>query len=440
MKLTGKKLQDYLDLTNHFRFQLFPCTYSREHRLVKRPMIAIVNTDTGVTVQLTTIADVAIYLNDTSEFTTHKQDIFTIIQLLNYIFIDHAEKYRICDLRDITLDMLQDFIYDYCNTLMPDGRYPTKRTIFSHRSTVCHFAYRLCEKYEMRSLKKEDIMHVRSYTDSNYRVKSMIEYHINVISHEQEIELKHLWRDMPAELIPKLIRTAQIYDPEMVLAITLGYRAGLREGEICSIRDEGSLFGKSILCDKLMGECRGITIDLTKDFILRPDGVETGNIKRKRRQVTYNKYVHEIYEAYRKHREIISNKPRRDTLPLFVNRKKNRSTGYYEAMTTEGYHKRMNALMKRLLPQLATDPNPVMQQFYLEMLGHSWGAHSLRHLFTVNLVVYENVDLPTLKLLRGDKSDEAAEAYLRNKGLLRNKLTETVARLFDQIILEDETE
>ena len=147
-------------------------------------MIAIVNTDTGVTVQLTTIADVAIYLNDTSEFTTHKQDIFTIIQLLNYIFIDHAEKYRICDLRDITLDMLQDFIYDYCNTLMPDGRYPTKRTIFSHRSTVCHFAYRLCEKYEMRSLKKEDIMHVRSYTDSNYRVKSMIEYHINVIGHD----------------------------------------------------------------------------------------------------------------------------------------------------------------------------------------------------------------------------------------------------------------
>ena len=74
------------------------------------------------------------------------------------------------------------------------------------------------------------------------------------------------------------------------------------------------------------------------------------------------------------------------------------------------------------------------------MLGHSWGAHSLRHLFTVNLVVYENVDLPTLKLLRGDKSNEAAETYLRNKGLLRNKLTETVAQLFDQIISEDETE
>ena len=60
--------------------------------------------------------------------------------------------------------------------------------------------------------------------------------------------------------------------------------------------------------------------------------------------------------------------------------------------------------------------------------------------FTVNLVVYENVDLPTLKLLRGDKSNEAAETYLRNKGLLRNKLTETVAQLFDQIISEDETE
>ena len=440
MKLSGKKLNDYLNLTKHFRFQLFPCTYSQEHRLIKRPMISIVNTDTEMTFRLTTIADAAIYLNDINEFTTHKQDIYTIIQLLNYIFIDHAEKYRICDLRDITLDMLQDFIYDYCNTLMPDGRYPTRRTIFSHRAIVCQFAYRLCKKYEMRSLKQKDIMHIHSYTDSNYRVKSAIEYHINVIVHEQQIELKHLWRDMPPELIPKLIRTAQIYDPEMVLAITLGYRAGLREGEICSLRDEGSLFGKSILCDKLIGECRNIMIDLTENPILRPDGVETGSIKRKRRQALYSKYVPEIYEAYQKPREIISSKPRRDTLPLFVNRKKNRGTGYYEAMTTDSYHKRMNSLMKKLLPQLATDPNPIMQQFYLEMLGHSWGAHSLRHLFTVNLVVYENVDLPTLKLLRGDKSNEAAETYLRNKGLLRNKLTETVAQLFDQIISEDETE
>ena len=110
MKLSGKKLNDYLNLTKHFRFQLFPCTYSQEHRLIKRPMISIVNTDTEMTFRLTTIADAAIYLNDINEFTTHKQDIYTIIQLLNYIFIDHAEKYRICDLRDITLDMLNKIL------------------------------------------------------------------------------------------------------------------------------------------------------------------------------------------------------------------------------------------------------------------------------------------------------------------------------------------
>ena len=90
--------------------------------------------------------------------------------------------------------------------------------------------------------------------------------------------------------------------------------------------------------------------------------------------------------------------------------------------------------MKSLLPQLAADPEPALQRFYLEMLGRSWGVHAFRHLFTVNLVVREDLDLAMIKLLRGDRSDTAAASYLNNKGVFRRKYDRTVAEMHRDIL------
>lgn len=438
MKLSGKRLEEYLSLTRHYRFRIFTCRYSNREELVERPMIVLINTETGIPVRIMGLTDAAIYSVDQNGFSTHRYDLMTIVQFLNYVFFDHADRFRISEIEDLTLDMIQEYIYDYCKTRLSNGTLPSKRTILSHRSAVCQFSYRLCQKYKMRHLKKNDIMTVIATTDSQYRTKKVIEYKVQVVFHErQQIELKTLWRDMPNAFVQKLITAARLFDPEMVLAIVLSYRAGLREGEICSLRDEESIYGKSILCEKMLGRCINITISLTNDFLLRPDGTSVGKIKRKRRQPVYESYVPEIYDAYIEHRELVQDKNRRDCMPLFTNKLRSKD-GYHEAMTTASYHARIKKLFDLVLPNLSNDPDPALQRFYYEMIGHTWGAHSFRHLFTVNLVVDENVDLATLKLLRGDRSDDAAEAYLKNKGLLRKKFNTQLNILFDGILKGDE--
>lgn len=435
MKLRNKRFRDYKTLADRYRFRVFFCRYNRENRSVTRPLIVLMDKELQIPVKVTTLGDIMLYRRDISEFTADRRDLSVICQFLNYVFFEHADRYRVTDLADITLNMVQDFMTDYGNTRMKDGRYPARSTLIAHRNAVCQFAARLCHVLTMRHLKESDIMRVHNTRQAGGRTVKSYEYGVNLVFHEDLKELKHLHRDMPNELIPKLLDRARTDDPEIVFAIVLGYRAGLREGEICSLRDEGSCFGSSFTFQKEMGTCTGITIDLMKEYDLRPaDHVIIGGIKRERRQAVYPVYAPEIYEAYMAHRELMKTRPRQKTMPMFTNKNRTRSTGVYEAMTVKSYTTRVTNLMKSLLPQLAADPEPALQRFYLEMLGRSWGVHAFRHLFTVNLVVREDLDLAMIKLLRGDRSDTAAASYLNNKGVFRRKYDRTVAEMHRDIL------
>ena len=61
--------------------------------------------------------------------------------------------------------------------------------------------------------------------------------------------------------------------------------------------------------------------------------------------------------------------------------------------------------------------------------SYSWAPHTLRHCFTVSLVL-EGLDVAKLQYFRGDKSPESALPYLANKG----ELMRQVANVHQQAI------
>ena len=63
------------------------------------------------------------------------------------------------------------------------------------------------------------------------------------------------------------------------------------------------------------------------------------------------------------------------------------------------------------------------------MRNHSWGPHSFRHWFTVFLLYCGVDDVARLKDLRGDRSDDAAESYLKRKGVLMSIYRKSIDKL-----------
>ena len=65
-----------------------------------------------------------------------------------------------------------------------------------------------------------------------------------------------------------------------------------------------------------------------------------------------------------------------------------------------------------------------MRLFYQQMQGHTWGAHSFRHWFTVSLILSGVDNIASLMNYRGDSSPESAMIYLQNKGEIQRKYLE----------------
>jgi hypothetical protein len=99
------------------------------------------------------------------------------------------------------------------------------------------------------------------------------------------------------------------------------------------------------------------------------------------------------------------------------------------AMTYDDYHSRFQKLVEEhFRTELLKSPDPQLRIYGQLLYENKLGPQSLRHWFTVQLVL-RGEDIANIQFWRGDQSPQSAFEYLQNKGDLNRELEESNDRL-----------
>ena len=408
------------NITN-YRFKLHKIALEDNGRRIERCFVVLVHETTGVIESITDYADYCIYKTsgDLNYSKTAETTMYSVIMLLNFIFIEKYEEYKVLNIEDITLKMAQDFLNWYTFSSTKRNTRPGKESVIAKRNHVSDFLYNLClsTKYTMKHIKKEDICE-ESLLSINNGEKLIRKYRLKVVYDDTDSGYKSLYRDMPLLIVERFITLAKIYDPELVFPIALMSYVGLREGEVVNIRRKTSCYGPNLLFTRpIPDSVEAIEIDLSSELILRSDGKSVGKIKKERHQSVCPAFVNKIDEYYKYHLAITSDKPVEVYAPMFLSSRQ--INGKYIALTKSALTVRIKRLFyDHVLPSLKEDPNLDFRLFYEAMKDHTWAPHSFRHWFTVVLVLmgYDEVQVMSF---RGDRSIDSSRTYLERKGELQ---------------------
>ena len=250
-----------------------------------------------------------------------------------------------------------------------------------------------------------------------------------------------LIRDIPDKAIPIILRNIKLYEPELYFAVILQLVAGLREGEVVNVRRFDSKYFGGIKYTKDLGVFTSFEIDLKKEYLLRSDGKYTGKIKKERIQSVYPPFLEVVQEAYTEHLKLITKDMIEEEGPMFVNNYITSSTGKKMAISVRSYTNRIKKVFyDYILPELICS-NDIENRIFAKLVNeNSWGLHSFRHWFSVQLVL-NGEDLTGIAFWRGDTSLESAQKYLTNKGELMKryrKANEEIANTIADKIISSE--
>jgi len=107
-------------------------------------------------------------------------------------------------------------------------------------------------------------------------------------------------------------------------------------------------------------------------------------------------------------------------------------------MTYANYANRFNNLVeKQFRPALLKSGDPDLRLYGQLLCENNLGLHSLRHWFSVQLVL-RGEGIAQVQYWRGDSSPESALTYLQNKGDLLKELKRTSADLIEILLTEGE--
>lgn len=363
------------------------------------------------------------YTGQEPKIQNRRQDeLHYICKALNYFF-ENGSVSRICD---ISREMIIAYFDVYCTTPKADGTLLSKRSVHNCIRTVSYFFANLASKYPMK-FSPDDLLrieYIRKNKDSTKVTQKYIPAYVPSRNHPSDAVIP---RDIPLRVVQRLIDLAYIYDPMIAFAIVAQTAAGLRGACPMNMRQVDSPVSATPgLTITYMGTgVSHITIDLTHEYVLRPDGVSVGHIKKKRRVDVYPGFMAEFSAAYQYHLQLLKQHPVDDRYkPMFVN---NRGS----AMTYATYRERLHKLIgNHLVPELLRSANPEDVAIGMALSIRKISPHVFRHVFSVRLV-FEGLDVAQIMHYRGDTSPESALTYLANKGELIKLLTNTHHNVID---------
>lgn len=351
-----------------------------------------------------------------------------ICMMLNYILIDNYEVFKIDHVFKITKDMLISFFTDYAMGNKVNGGHRSSESIENCIHFVTLFFSKLIYKHGWYvSMKKNELYReVKSYNHKGKLVQRIIpDFKIRYVPEEKEI-----FRDIPTKIFKILMNLALRYTPDIAFAMGLQAFAGLRPGEVCNVRQEGSPKGNGIIFTYLDGRVIRVDIDLTHEYAMRSDGIHCGKIKKERKQQVYPMFLDAFQQLYEHHKAFLATRTfESEFCPMFIN-----SNGM--AMTYGNYYARFQYLVDTCLrPLLLKHSDPECRIYGQMLCENKLAPHSLRHWFSVQLALRgETID--QLQFWRGDRNPESALVYLQNKGDLIHELIKT-NELLAKFLLEE---
>jgi integrase len=337
-----------------------------------------------------------------------------VCMMLNYVLIKRYDKFHIDHVFKINREALECFFRDYAHEMLPDGGHRGKQSIEKCVQAVTMFFRKLRRKFGTAVLISESSLYIETTAYDRHgkpRQKKRPAFQVKgFVSH------KTVFRELPTKAFKILLNLAFRYAPDIAFAICVQAFAGLRPGEVCNVRQEGSPLGNGLIITCFEGEHRKIEIDLTREFPLRSDGVIVAKIKKERKQCVYPPFIKAFCHAYERHKSFLASKRfEADFCPMFIN-----SKGL--AMTYGDYTRRFTMLVdKHLRPALLKSDDHECRIYGQLLYENKLGPHALRHWFSVQLVLHGE-DIAQIQSWRGDSNPESALLYLQNKGDLMREL------------------
>jgi integrase len=350
-----------------------------------------------------------------------------VCMMLNYVLIEHYEKYHIDHVFRISREALECFFRDYAQGTLADGSHRGKQSVEKCTYAVTMFFRRLRRKFGGNVLLREaDLVVEATVYDRRGKPKKKTRPAFQVRGFPNR---KEIFRELPTKAFRILLNLAFRYAPDIAFAICLQAFSGLRAGEVCNVRQEGSPQGNGIIFTYFEGAARKIEIDLTRELPLRSDGVICGRIKRERAQCVYPPFIAAFMAAYEHHKAfLLTQRFEAEFRPMFVN---NRGM----AMTYDDYARRFKALVDDHFRAVLLECDDPECRIYGQLLYENrLGLHALRHWYSVQLVLHGE-DIAQIQYWRGDKNPESAFEYLQNKGDLAKEL-EAAGGFLSELLME----
>lgn len=343
-----------------------------------------------------------------------KKKLYHICSMLNYVLVDHGNRYGIRHVFNITKPMLTDYFNAYALEKKADDSHKSAESIERCVCEITDFMAELSKSFRgyvkvtSNELYRQD---APVKTGKYGRKRYVPDFQIRGI-----FEPSRKFRDLPTKAVELLIPLAFRYAPDIAFAICIQAFAGLRAGEVMSIRREDSPLGAGITFTELSGTITEIKIDLSSNMVLRSDDMPAGHIKKYRMQKVYPPYRKAFCQAYEYHKRFLEGRPYEAAYgPMFINR-----SG--KAMTYRSYHDKFDQLISyHLIPELLKASDPELRLYGQLLCENRLTPHALRHWFTVQLVL-RGENIAGIQYWRGDKNPESAFVYLQNKGDLNKEL------------------
>ncbi|MBQ9032653.1 MAG: site-specific integrase [Parasporobacterium sp.] len=402
-------------------------TATRDGTVYARSFLVIRN-GYGVIVRFTRLQDYAGFKNYKPITSNAEKKLYYVCGMLNYVLVDHGRRFGIRHVFGITAEMLQEYFDFYASAAKADGVYRSRDSILKCIGAVTAFMANLVWKFGGHmKLSRQDLYRDEIAYDRNGR-----RYH-RAVPLFQAVGMpvrRRIFRDIPYKVFEILIPMAFRYSRDIAFGLCLQAFAGLRAGEVLSVRQECSPLGKGITFTEIGGRVVKAVIDVEQEVLIRDDDVEVSMIKKERLQGVYPAFLKAFCKAYEIHKEYLSGCTfDRDYCPMFINRNG-------EAMTYESYRIRFHDLVNNhLRPYLIQSADPELRLYGQLLYENQLGTHALRHWFTVQLVL-RGEDIGAIQYWRGDSSPDSAFEYLQNKGDLTRELEAAGDRLVELLISE----
>ena len=373
----------------------------------KYPSIVLWEKETGVPVAFPGYERWYIRLDEAPlAWQTLKKTAYSISAFLNFLLWDTS-----CDsLDDVTLDHLRAFVSHFRVTSDGDERDPTEweRGIsfvwtflgryYSYKSETVSFHF--CPSDLYAEVVVADEKTGRAIIQRRYKTFFV----------KAPKKRNKKYRYIPEGYLGLLLFEAKKHDPMLALAIALQAYAGLREGEIVNLTRESIRLKNGGL-----GTISGIEINLQEQapFSYWDKKTDFGSIKVFRKQLVYPDFVDDAKSLYQRHEELLKALGAASDAgaPLFVDsRGKPMSVGTYTRRLKELFYAHFLPDLTRLCEYEGTwaENAPFIEAYEKEYPG----AHSLRHRFSMYLIVHTGMSREEIAAWRGDASKDAVDDYV----------------------------